>query len=96
MLHVPQGNAAGQCYQLFFYLQFCCRSSIFVCLKTLGKMKNDTNFVCIRNDDHLGYSKSRKKTPGQSNLSLERITTEINGFCRTKEEGQISKTSIKI
>ena len=38
------------------------RALIFFCLKALGKkMKNDTTFVRMRSDDHLGDAKMSKK-----------------------------------
>ena len=63
-------------------------SLIFLSLEKFERswknMKNDTTLVCMRNIGHLGNAK-------MSNLTFQWITTDKNGFCRTKE-GLIYKT----
>ena len=39
------------------------RALIFVCLKALGKYKNDTTFVRMRSGDHFGNAKMSKRAP---------------------------------
>ena len=55
-------------------------------------MKNDTTFVRMGSDHHLGDAKNvEKRHLAPSNLTFLLIAIDRNGFHRTIEEGQIYK-----
>ena len=59
-------------------------------------MKNDTTFVRMRTGITLEKQNVEKEYLAPSTLSLLLIAIDRNGFCRTKEEGQIYKTMPQI
>ena len=75
-------------FSILYSWQWPHKGLIFICLKALEKMKNDTTSVRMRGGDHLGYKKCRKKAPRSSELNF--LTN--CGFCRTKEEEQVYKS----
>ena len=59
-------------------------------------MKNDTTFVRMRSDDHLGDAKCRKRAPRFVEFNFLLVAIDRNDFRRMKEKGQIYKTMTQI